>query len=125
MKKALQSERRARDDRSADLEIELERLVNELAADQAALRIVTQSFLLRVFALRPETAPAALAELQNHVLRSVEAIPLATDDEVGAARWKKLVFASAERLLGEISDTFAAGDPPATGRAVRRKGVSI
>ena len=38
--------------------VELELAVNELAADQAAVRIVLQSFLLRLFALRPDAAPA-------------------------------------------------------------------
>ena len=97
--------------------VELELAVNELAADQAAVRIVLQSFLLRLFALRPETAPAAFAELEDHVLRSIEAIPLASDDQLGAARWKRLVAASAEKLLGEITDTLAL---PARDR--RRRG---
>ena len=61
---------------------------------------------MRLFAVRAEAAPAAFAELRDHVLRSIEAIPEASTDEVGAARWKKLVVASAERLLGEITDTL-------------------
>ncbi len=101
-KQAFEYGRQARRTDSAELEAAL----NEIAADQAAARIVLQSFLLRLFALRPETAPAAFAELTDHVSRSIEAIPLAPEDEVGAARWKKLVSASADRLLGEIADTL-------------------
>ena len=85
---------------------DVEFAINELAADQAAIRLVFQSFLLRLFAVKADAAPAALAELQDHVSRSIAAIPLAHDDQVGAARWKKLVAASAERLLGEIGDTI-------------------
>ena len=93
---------------------ELEFAINELAADQAALRVVLQSFLLRLFAVRAETAPAALAELRAHILESIAAIPLAPDDQYGGARWRRMVKASAERLLGEIGDTFDAsiGDQP-------------
>jgi hypothetical protein len=101
-KRGLQSGSRAPNDER----VELEFVINELAADQAAVRIVLQSFLMRLLAVRAETAPAAFAELQDHVLRSIAAIPLAPDDEVGAARWKKLVAASAGKLLGEISDTL-------------------
>jgi hypothetical protein len=88
----------------ADADVEF--AINELAAEQAAIRLVLQSFLLRLFAVKADAAPAALAELQDHVSRSIAAIPLARDDQVGAARWKKLVAASAEKLLGEISDTI-------------------
>ncbi len=94
--------RRAREDDNAAVEF----VINELAADQAAMRIVLQSFLLRLFALRVETASAAFAELRDHVFRSIDAIPLAPDDEAGGARWKGLVAASAEQLLGEITDTI-------------------
>ncbi len=104
---------RAREPGSAELEI----IINELAADQAAVRIVVQSFLLRLLAVRAETAPAALAELQDHVFRSIEAIPLASSDEVGAARWKKRVAASAKKLFGEICDTL---DLPTGERRVRK-----
>ncbi len=85
---------------------EVEFAINELAADQAAIRLVLQGFLLRLFTVRAEAAPAALAELHDHVLRSIAAIPSGGDDEVGAARWKKLVAASAKKLFGEISDTL-------------------
>ena len=101
-RKAVRGQRPAQDAASADVEF----AINELAADQAAMRLVLQSFLLRLFAVRADAAPAALAELQDHVFRSIAAIPLAQDDEIGAARWKKLVTASAEKLLGEISDTI-------------------
>ncbi len=104
---------RAREPGSA----ELETVINELAADQAAVRIVLQSFLLRLFALRAETAPAAFAELQEHVSMSIEAIPLARGDQLASARWKRLVATSAERLLGEISDTLDAS----VGEQVPRK----
>ena len=93
--------KRAREDDS-----ELELILNELAADQTAVRIVLQSFLLRLLALRSDTAPAVVAELQDHVFRSINAIPLAPDDEAGGARWKELVVASAEKLFGEITDTI-------------------
>ncbi len=86
--------------------VDVEFAINELAADQAAIRLVLQSFLLRLFTVRADAAPAALAELHDHVLRSIAAIPSAGDDEVGSARWKKLVAASAEKLLGEIGDTI-------------------
>jgi len=103
---ASKSGRPARDDGSADLELEL--AINELAADQAAVRIVLQSFLLRLLAVRADTAPAAFAELQEHVSMSIEAIPLAAENQLGSARWRKLVANSAERLLGEIGDTLDA-----------------
>ena len=97
---------------------ELEFAINELAADQAALRIVLQSFLLRLFAVRAETAPAALAELRTHILESIAAIPLAPDDQFGGARWRRMVSASAERLLGEIGDTLDASiDSPSMRKA--------
>jgi hypothetical protein len=84
----------------------VELAINELAADQTALRIVLQSFLLRLFALRVETAASAFSELQDHVFQSIDAIPLAPGDEAGGARWKGLVAASAEKLFGEITDTI-------------------
>ena len=96
---------------------ELELMINELAADQAATRIVLQSLLVRMFALRRETALAALAELDDHVCRSIEAIPLAPGDQVGAARWRKLVAGCAQKLIGEISDAL---DLPPARRATRR-----
>ena len=108
-----QSGRSARENGSADLE----QIINELAADQAAVRIVLQCCLLRVFAARAEAAPAIFAELQQHVSMSIEAIPLAPEDQLGGARWRKLVANSAEQLLGEIGDTL---DAPARER-VRRK----
>ena len=111
--KASQSGRPTRDNGSA----ELEQIINELAADQAAVRIVLQSFLLRLFALRAETAPSVFAELQEHVSVSIEAIPLASEDQLGSARWRKLVANSAERLLGEIGDTL---DASAGKRGMRR-----
>ena len=101
-KRALQPGRPVRENAGAELEL----AVNELAADQAAVRIVLQSFLLRLLAVRPEAAPAAFAELEDHIFRSIEAIPSASDDQFGAARWKRLVAASAEKLLGEITDTL-------------------
>ena len=87
---------------------ELEQIINELAADQAALRVILQCCLLRIFAVRAETAHAAFAELQNHVSMSIEAIPLAREDELGGARWKRLVATGAERILGEVGDTLEA-----------------
>ncbi len=96
---------------------ELELAINELAADQAAMRIVLQCCLLRLFVARADRAAAAFAELQDHVLRSIEAIPLAPTDELGGARWKRLVTASARKLLGEIDLTLAASG---TGRARRK-----
>ena len=98
-----QSGRSARENGSA----ELEQIINELAADQAAVRIVLQSFLLRLLVVRAEGAPTAVAELHDHVFRSIEAIPVASDDTIGGARWKRLVVASAEKLLGEITDTLS------------------
>ena len=111
---ASKSGRRARTDDSAGLELEL--AINELAADQAAVRIVLQSFLLRLLAVRADAAPMAVAELRDHVFRSIEAIPLARNDEVGAARWKRLIAASAEKLFGEITDTL---DSAPSDRATR------
>ncbi len=105
-KRASQSGQLARENGSADSELEF--IINELAADQAAVRIVLQCCLLRLFAARPEIAPAAFAELEEHVFSSIRAIPLAPEDEIGGARWKKLVHASAENLLGEITDTLDA-----------------
>ena len=95
----------------ANDDAELELAINEIAADQAAMRLVVQSFLLRLFALRVETAAAAFAELQDHVYRSIEAIPLAPEDQAGGVRWKGLVAASAERLFGEIGDTIGESVP--------------
>ncbi len=100
--RASRLEQPVRDDESTRLEL----VINELAADQAALRIVLQSFLLRLLVVRAETAPGAFVELQDHVLRSIAAMPLAPDDAIGAARWRKLVVASAEKLFGEIADTL-------------------
>ena len=111
--RASQSGRRVRDNRRTELE--LEQAINELAADQAAVRIVLQSFLLRLLAVRGDVAHTAVAELQDHVFRSIKAIPLAFDDEAGGARWKELVVASAEKMLGEITDTLglpAGGQGP-------------
>lgn len=101
-RKACRPRERQLDDDGSELEFAL----NELAADQAAIRIVLQSFLLRLFASRSETAPAAVAELQDHVFRSIDAIPLGSDDEAGGARWKELVIASAEKLFDEIAETL-------------------
>ena len=113
-KRALQSGRRARDHGNAELD--LDQAINELAADQAAVRIVLQSFLLKLLVVRAEVAPIAVAELHDHVFRSIEAIPVAHDDAIGGARWKRLVVVSAEKLFGEITDTFSrsiggAGQP--------------
>lgn len=85
-------------------DVDLEFALNELYADHAAMRIVLQSFLLRLFSVRADAAPAAFAELEDHVFRTIGAIRPAPGDEVGAARWKALVAASAEKLLGEIAD---------------------
>lgn len=103
---------------------ELELAINQVAADQAAVRIILQSFLLRLFATRPATALTAFAELQDHVLRSIEAIPLAPDDEIGAARWKRLVSASAEKMLGEITDTMGEPVDDGGGRAARQSKIA-
>jgi hypothetical protein len=84
----------------------LELIINELSADHAALRIVLQSFVLRLLTVRAETAPAVVAELQDHVSRSIGAIPLSSQDRDGGQRWRELVAASAQRLLGEIADTL-------------------
>ena len=86
--------------------VDFEILINELAADQAAMRVVLQSFLLRLFAVRRETAPTALAELREHVLKSVAAIPVAPNDLEGGGRWKKLVGERAELLFAEIGDAM-------------------
>ncbi len=106
MRRRISQSGHARGSDNADAQLEF--VINELAADQAAVRIVLQSFLLRLLAVRAESAPETFAELQNHVFRSIEAIPLARDDEIGAARWKRLVVASAEKLFGEIGDTLAS-----------------
>jgi len=113
-KRTIQSGQRTRDFGGG---AELELAVNQIAADQVAVRIVLQSFLLRLFALRTETAPAAFSELQDHVLKSIKAITLASEDQIGGARWKKLVAASAGQLFDEIAD---AADLPARGGALRQ-----
>jgi hypothetical protein len=102
-KRPSQSGRAVRENCSA----ELEQIINELAADQAAVRIVLQSFVLKLLVVRAEVAPMAVAELHDHVFRSIEAIPVAHDDAIGGARWKRLVVVSAEKLLGEITDTLS------------------
>jgi hypothetical protein len=112
-KRILQSGQRTRESGGVELEL----AINQIAADQAAVRIVLQSFLLRLFALRAETAPAAFNELQHDVLKSIKTIPLASDDQVGGARWKRLVAASAGQLFDEIADAI---DLPARGGALRQ-----
>ncbi len=94
--------RGARESGWPDIEI----LLNDLAAEQAAMRIVLQSFLLRLFATRPDTAPMALQQLRAHVVASVRAIPVTTEDAVGGTRWKEMVENRAEQLFAEIHDTM-------------------
>jgi hypothetical protein len=100
--------RHTRRDAPVSAQIDLELVVNELAAEQAATRIVVQSLLLRLFAVRPQAAEAALGELRDHVLKSIDAIPVAPDDQAGGTRWKGIVRTRASDLLGEIADTLGS-----------------
>jgi hypothetical protein len=89
----------------------VEEWLNELAADQAVFRITLQSFLLRVFATRPEAAERGLADLKDQVLRSIDRIPVAPIDPSGSVEWKRLTAFRAERLFGEIEDAIVTPRP--------------
>ncbi len=82
----------------------VEFVLNELAAEQAALRLTLQSFLLRLFASRPDATPEALEEMRRHVLRSVNAMPVDAGDPDGGRRWKRLVAARADEIFDEIDE---------------------
>ncbi len=87
---------------------DVEFVLNQLAADQAVLRLTLQSVLLRVLAARPDTAAVLLTELKEHVLRSAALIPVSQADVEGGERWKRLVHLRAEGLFAEIADAVEA-----------------
>jgi hypothetical protein len=87
-------------------ERDVEFLLNEIAADQAAVRIVVQSFLLRLFAVRSEAAPLALAELREHALQSIHAMLLDPGDPDGGARWRDMVEARTAEMFAEIAEAM-------------------
>jgi hypothetical protein len=87
-------------------ERDVELLLNQIAAEQAAMRIVLQAFLLRLFAARREVAPRALAELREHAINSIHAMRLDADDPAGGLRWRNLVEARALELFAEIGDAL-------------------
>ncbi len=92
----------------------LEDAVNEMAADQAVLRVTLQSFLLRLFASRPDAGALGLAHLKDQVLRSVTRVPLNTALGTNDEHWKRQMTARVEQLFDEIEVAFGpdASAPP-------------
>jgi hypothetical protein len=84
----------------------VEDLLSEIAADQVVLRVTLQSFLVRLFASRPDDATLGLVHLRDQVLRSIARVPLDAPNGADDGWWKRQLASRAEQLFDEIGAAF-------------------